>query len=95
MNYETNTFGMDMILAVTGLGEPYIFPKNTLGLNFTEEFIECMTKRENEAEYLTSVYYNQFFWKNYTFMHKVCSIRELVEAPEEQIIVKKCEDEDD
>ena len=93
MNYETNTFGMDVILAVTGFGEPFIYPKNISRLPLNEEFVQSMTERESEEEGFLSRFYNRSIQKSYTDVHKICSVRELEMDIDDSIIVKKCEEE--
>lgn len=93
MNYETNTFGIDVILTPTSLGEPFVQARNLSGFSINEEFIELMTQRETEADYFTSLYYDQSIRKNYTDIHQTCGIKELNIHTEDFIVMMKCEDE--
>jgi len=58
MNYETNTFGMDVLFSITGKGEPYLqnAPQQESPMN--ENFVQIMAKREEEAAYFLSEYYS-------------------------------------
>lgn len=77
MNYETNTFGMDVIIAIVAKGEPYLPSQKNLTDKLNESFIQEMIVRENEAEYLLSTFYNEKIQKKYTDMNKMCHIKEI------------------
>lgn len=86
MNYESNTFGMDIILAVTAIEEPISYPHNVSGQKFDSEFVKSMVSKEEETDYFLSQYYGGSVKRKYTDVEKTCLIREL-EATE-NIIVK-------
>ena len=77
MNYETNTFGMDVIIAVVSKNEPYLPKQENLTAKLNESFIREMVVRETEAEYLLSTFYKETLQKKYTNMDKVCQIKEI------------------
>lgn len=77
MNYETNTFGMDVIIAIVSKDEPYLPKQENLTDKLNESFIREMIARESEAEYLLSAFYNETIQKRYTNMDKVCQIKEI------------------
>lgn len=77
MNYETNTFGMDVILAIVSQNDPYLPKKDALVDQMNESFIKEMIARESEAEYLLSVFYNVSIQKKYTNKDRVCQIKEI------------------
>lgn len=81
MNYETNTFGMDVILALISKDEPYLPKHGSLMDQINESFVNEMIARENEAEYLLSVFYNESIQKKYTNKERVCHIKEI--SPQE------------
>ena len=99
MNYESNTFGMDVVVAITAKGEPYVRPKaDSSYLN--KEFLSNRINQEEETSYLMTMYYNLYIEHTYKNQHRMCTIRELeksdIEEEEEEnddsIIVKKYED---
>ncbi len=94
MNYETNTFGMDVIFALKAKGEPYLVNPKYIDTKINDIFVQNMAKKENEADRFLSEYYDTNVEKRYTNHSKLCKIRELdmqVEV-DDDIIVKKDED---
>lgn len=77
MNYETRTFGMDVILAIISQDEPYPPKKDNLVDQMNESFIREMIVRESEAEYLVSIFYNENIQKMYTNKDKVCRVKDI------------------
>jgi hypothetical protein len=77
MNYETNTFGMDVIMAILDKNEPYLHEQGSLKDKMNESFIKEMIARESEAEYMLSTFYNESVQKKYTDMDRVCHIKEV------------------
>jgi len=57
MNYETNTFGMDVLFSITGKGEPYLQNSSVHENPMNENFVQIMAKREEETAYFLSEYY--------------------------------------
>ena len=78
MNYETNTFGMDIVWSILSKEDPYLTQETNLFDKINEGFIQEMAGRENEADYFLSVFYNQSIQKRYTNINKICTIKELV-----------------
>lgn len=77
MNYETNTFGMDIVMAIIVANEPYLPKQINLGEEMSENFMREMIARESEAEYLLSSYYDEPIQKQYTNIDKICQIKEI------------------
>ena len=97
MNYETNTFGLDVIFAVTSKSEPYLLKERT---DLNQTFLEFRTNLESEASSFLIEYYQTLLQGKYLNKDKMCTIKELEmkeEDPEEErdFIVKKNEDEKD
>jgi len=92
MNYEENTFGMDMILAISAIGEPYLLPPSSQKQQSDVGFIQTMTQQEKEGAHFLSSYYNQVLQKKYADMEKTCLIREINSNEDESICVPKCEE---
>jgi len=96
MNYETNTFGMDVMLALVSKGEPYVLSKNEqMGqvAQVNENFLQSMIAQEEEQNKFLLEYYDFQKEQRFTNFHKVCKIRELNPPNnEEDIIVKKHEE---
>ena len=96
MNYETNTFGMDVVLAITAKGESYLRPKTSC-VSLNENFLENRIIQEEEASNLLTVYYNLFIQQKYMNQHRTCTIRELGYTDDDEdngdtIIIKKDEE---
>lgn len=77
MNYEANTFGMDIVWSILSKEEPYLTQEKNLLDKINECFIQEMAVRENEADHFLSVFYNQSIQKRYTNINKICTIKEL------------------
>ena len=96
MNYETNTFGMDVMFALTAKGEPYLTRPSEDECTINENFIQNMSKKEEETDIFLSTYYGVNVERRYSLYSKICRIKELeAEAelePDDEIIVKKDED---
>ena len=58
MNYETNTFGMDVLFSIKGKGEVYQQNPPNQESPMNESFVQIMAKREEEAAYFISEYYS-------------------------------------
>ena len=61
MNYETNSFGMDVLFSIKAQSTPYsktFMPQET---EINELFIQDLTQRNKEAEYFLSEYYSSGF----------------------------------
>ena len=56
MNYETNTFGMDVFYCIKATGAPYI--KDPIQ-QVNEEFLQVIQEREKEAAYFLSQFYQE------------------------------------
>ena len=94
MNYETNTFGMDVIFALKAKGEPYLVNPKYIDTKINDTFVQNMTKKEDEADRFLSEYYSSSVEKRYANYSKICKIKELdmrIQV-EDDIIVKKDED---
>lgn len=96
MNYETSTFGMDVIMAFISISEPYLL-KEKASDPINEDFLQTMTLKEQEVDYFLSEFYDLSVQKKYTNYHSICSIKEINQEEEydETIIVKKYEEESD
>ncbi len=98
MNYETNTFGMDVMFALTAKGEPYLTRPSEHESTINENFIQTMSKKEEETDIFLSTYYGVNVEKRYSHYNKICRIKELKASdeaeiePDDEIIVKKDED---
>jgi len=55
MNYEMNTFGMDVVFSITEKGEPYLQSQET---QMNEVFLQTMAKRKEETLYFLSEFYS-------------------------------------
>jgi len=96
MNYETNTFGMDVMLALISKGEPYVLGKKEQMSQMApvnETFLQSKISLEEEQTKFLMEYYDFKMEQKFTNFHKVCKIRELNPEPYEEIIVKKNEEE--
>jgi len=92
MNYETNTFGLDIIIAITSKSEPY-FAKENIPLNLvSQSFVDFKADLESEASRFLIEYYQTMIQGRYQNMDKICTIRELDFEDDDDIIVKKYED---
>jgi len=92
MNYEINTFGMDIVSAILEVDEPKLNNELKISEQLNPEFVENMVSKETEAFDFLSQFYNYSLCPKYTNLHKVCTIRELKVEEEDDIIVKKDED---
>lgn len=82
MNYESNTFGMDVIIAIISQDEPYMLAENDENpvKKLNESFIQEMATRESEADYFLSIFYDQSVERRYTNINNVCHIKEIDSA---------------
>jgi len=95
MNYEINTFGLDVVITVSQPEEPDFIKDPIILEKLNPEFVSNMVTREVEADMFLSQYYNFSLRHTYTNLDKVCTIKELQVIEEEyddSIIVKKDED---
>jgi len=93
MNYETNTFGMDVMFALTAKGEPYMMDPKYRETTINETFVQNMSKKEEETDMFLSMYYDVNLEKRYSYYDKICQIKELeAKLEDDDIIVKKDED---
>jgi len=93
MNYETNTFGMDIIIAIVEKGEPMLSSKRIQNQCIDESFRQMMSIQEKEASDFLSTFYNQFIQCHYTNLHKICTLKKISPQQDDDcIIVKKDED---
>jgi hypothetical protein len=77
MNYETNSFGMDVLYSITAKGEPYLkYPVNE-EKHVNENFVQNMIKIEDETEQFLSEYYESHVEKRYCYLDKICRVKEL------------------
>jgi len=90
MNYETNTFGMDVLYSLTAKGEPYLqYPLHQEN-QINENFVQTMAQREEETDQFLSEYYELNVEKRYAKLDKICRIKELeVETEASDICVKE------
>lgn len=95
MNYEHNSFGMDLVFAITSKEEPLASGIRPAA-RVNEAFIEALNAKEQQGNYFLSSYYGVSLNSNSMNMDKVCRIKELSELEEEEedepIIVKKYEE---
>jgi len=90
MNYETNTFGMDVLYSITAKGEPYLQYPLHQEAQVNENFIQTMIKLEEETDKFLSEYYESNVEKRYSQFNKICRIKELEpELPDDEICVKE------
>ncbi len=92
MNYEINTFGMDIVSAIIEADEPQFIKGHSMFEQLSPEFVENMVSKETEAFDFLAQFYNYSLCPKYTNLHKVCTIRELKVIEDDDIIVKKDED---
>ena len=92
MNYEHNSFGMDIILAITSKDEPYVNGLRPLsGVN--EGFLDALHSKEQEGNYFLSSYYGVSLKQNKANADRICRIKEILELEEDdEIMVKKYEE---
>ncbi len=94
MNYEHNSFGMDIILAITSKDEPCANGMKPLsGVN--EGFLDALHSKEQEGNYFLSSYYGVSLKPNTVDADRVCRVKEILELEDEEedeIIVKKYEE---
>jgi len=84
MNYETNTFGMDVLYSITAKGEPYLkYPLHQEN-QVNESFIQTMVQREDETDKFLSEYYESHVEKRYRNRSKICGIKELKAESEDE-----------
>jgi hypothetical protein len=97
MNYENNSFGIDMIISIVAKGEPFMVQHESKEDEINSEFLLNMTEKEKESEYFLNSYYSTSFIWEYTNLSRICKIKELAQDYEndfdDTIIVKKYEDE--
>ncbi len=55
MNYEMNTFGMDVVFSITDKGEPVLQSQES---QMNEVFLQTMEKRKEETQYFLSEFYS-------------------------------------
>ena len=90
MNYETNTFGMDVLYSITAKGEPYLQQSLHQEAQVNENFIQTMIKVEEETDQFLSEYYESHVEKRYSQFNRICHIKELaVKQEEDEICVKE------
>lgn len=77
MNYEDTVFGMDLVLAVTSVGEPYVLPKSTGNQVLNADFVELMSSQEGDVDYFVSNFYDHTIEKTYTNFYKTCLLKEI------------------
>lgn len=82
MNYEDHVFGMDFVIAVTSLDEPYLLSREVLNQEINKEHIEKMTVLEEEANYFMANFYNQPLSKNYSNLSKTCLVKNIYSEDE-------------
>ena len=95
MNYETNTFGVDLIIAITAKSEPYFAKERNLSSEISQNFVDFQTGLESQASYFLIEYYQTMIYGRYKYMNKICTIKELSleeEKDDIEIIIKKDED---
>jgi len=95
MNYENNSFGIDIVIAILDKGDPYLDGVKSLEQQINGVFIQSMETKEDEIQYFLSSYYNISIAPHYSNLDKICKVREVeFSDSDDDIIVKKYEDED-
>jgi len=61
MNYETNSFGMDVLFSITAQGELFLRNPGHQETQINELFLQGMTQKNKEAEHFLSEYYSSGF----------------------------------
>jgi len=61
MNYETNSFGMDVLFSIKAQGEPYLRDSVPQETQINELFMRNEVQRKEEAAYFLSEYYSSGF----------------------------------
>jgi len=90
MNYETNSFGMDVLYSITAKGEPYLKYPLHEEKHVNENFVQNMIKIEKETDQFLSEYYESNLEKRYCHFDKICRIKEVeVKQEEDDICVKE------
>lgn len=77
MNYEDTVFGLDIVLAITGVGEPYLLPKQMLKQDLNINFVDLRSAQERECSYFATTFYEESVNQCYTNIYKICTIREI------------------
>lgn len=93
MNYQSNTFGMDIIFAILAVDEESLAAQHRLNHEINQDFIQQRMDEEIEVESFLSQFYNQPISKIYTNFDRICTIREILLEEDDCIVVKKYEDE--
>jgi len=94
MNYETNTFGMDIIMAIVEKGEPVLGSNIIKSSSIDQSFRQMMSVYEKEASSFLSTFYNHYIQCYYTNLDKICTLKQLgPQQDDDCIIVKKCEED--
>ena len=86
MNYETNTFGMDVLFSITGSGEVYQQKSPHQENPINKNFVQIMAKREEEAAYFLSEYYSSR--DNFTPMEEMKDFEVKIEIKNESDALK-------
>ena len=94
MNYETNSFGMDVLYSITAKGEPYLKYPLHEEKQVNESFVQDMIRIEGETGRFLSEYYESNVEKRYCELDKICRIKELEISLEENDICVKGKSED-
>jgi len=89
MNYETNSFGMDVLYSITAKGEPYLEYPLHEEKQVNENFVQNMIKIEKETDQFLSEYYESNVEKRYCFLDKICRIKKVEVKQEDDICVKE------
>lgn len=77
MNYETNTFGIDMVFCVSGVAEPYSDVKSMSSLKLDADFVRNMVMQESQTHHFLSTFYDFYIQPKYTNLSKTCKIKDL------------------
>lgn len=109
MNYETNTFGIDIVFCVSGVAEPYSDARSVSSLKLDADFVRNMVMQESQTHHFLSTFYDFYIQPRYTNLSKTCKIKDLImkkeytdfdddseeeeETNDDDIIVKKNEED--
>lgn len=96
MNYETNAFGMDIIMAVISEEDPSIYfekenpihPKGSV----SQGFLKNVMDKHQEKQYFLNTFYDISLPSYYPDEDKICRIKDL---SDESIQIKKIEEEEE
>ena len=77
LNYENNSFGIDMLACFISTGEPYVYSTSHKNEYINTDFVEKMKSQEKEVVDFLVQYYGRKPEQKYINMERVCKIKEI------------------